>query len=196
MKDFFKDIKTLLIVVLIVIILIMRACSGGGNDNVVTEPTIITETVTKWDTLKIDSLVYVPKWRTKIETIHDTIPTDIDTLSILKDYYAKYFYTDTLSLDSLGNIVINDTISRNSILFREIQPNVLIPTTTVTNTVYINNREFYGGIGMKGRTNQLNYLGGELLYKTKSKQVYGVGVGVNQDFQPVLGFSMYWKIGK
>ena len=56
MKDFFKDIKTLLIVVLIVIILIMRACSGGGNDNVVTEPTIITETVTKWDTLKIDSL--------------------------------------------------------------------------------------------------------------------------------------------
>ena len=196
MKDFFKDIKTLLIVVLIVIILIMRACSGGRNNNVVTDPTIITETITKWDTLKIDSLVYVPKWRTKIETIHDTIPTDIDTLSILKDYYAKYFYTDTLSLDSLGNIVINDTISRNSILFREIQPNVLIPTTTVTNTVYINNREFYGGFGMKGRTNQLNYLGGELLYKTKSKQVYGVGVGVNQDFQPVLGFSMYWKIGK
>ena len=196
MKDFFKDIKTLLIVVLIVIILIMRACSGGRNNNVVTDPTIITETITKWDTLKIDSLVYIPKWRTKIETIHDTIPTDIDTLSILKDYYAKYFYTDTLSLDSLGNIVINDTISRNSILFREIQPNVLIPTTTVTNTVYINNREFYGGIGMKGRTNQLNYLGGELLYKTKSKQVYGVGVGVNQDFQPVLGFSMYWKIGK
>ena len=174
----------------------MRACSGGGNDNVVTEPTIITETVTKWDTLKIDSLVYVPKWRTKIETIHDTIPTDIDTLSILKDYYAKYFYTDTLSLDSLGNIVINDTISRNSILFREIQPNVLIPTTTVTNTVYINNREFYVGVGLKGRTNQINYLGGELLYKTKNKQVYGVGIGVNQDFQPVLGFSMHWKLSK
>jgi len=196
LKETFKDIKTLLIVVLVAIILLMRACSGGKNGTDIAEPTIITETVTKWNTLKIDSLVYIPKWRTKITTVHDTIPADIDTLSILKDYYAKYFYTDTLSLDSLGNIVINDTISRNSILFREIQPNVLIPTTTVTNTVYINNREFYVGVGLKGRTDQINYLGGELLYKTKNKQVYGVGIGVNQDFQPVLGFSMHWKLSK
>jgi len=174
----------------------MRACDGGKNRTVITEPTTITKTITKWDTLKIDSLVYVPRWRTKVTTVHDTIPTDIDTLSILKDYYAKYFYTDTLSLDSLGSIVINDTISKNSIIFREIQPNVLIPTTTVTNTVFVNNREFYVGFGLKGRTDQINYLGGELLYRTKSKQVYGVGIGVNQGFQPVLGFSMYWKLGK
>ena len=72
MKDFFKDIKTLLIVVLVAIILLMRACSGGKDGTVITEPTIITETITKWDTLKIDSLVYVPKWRTKIKTVHDT----------------------------------------------------------------------------------------------------------------------------
>ena len=196
MKEIFKDIKTLLIVVLVAIILFMRACSGGKNSTVVTEPTIITKTVTKWDTLKIDSLVYVPRWRTKVTTVHDTIPADVDTLSILKDYYAKYFYTDTLSLDSLGSIVINDTVSKNSIIFREIHPNVLIPTTTVTNTVYINKREFYVGFGLKGRTNQINYLGGELLYKTKNKQIYGAGVGLNQDFQPTLGFSMYWKLGK
>jgi len=196
LKETFKDIKTLLIVVLVAIILLMRACSGGKNGTDIAEPTIITETVTKWDTLKIDSLVYVPKWKTRIETVHDTIPADIDTLSILKDYYAKYFYTDTLSLDSLGSIVINDTVSRNSIIFREIQPNVLIPTTTVTNTVFINKREFYVGFGLKGRTDQINYLGGELLYKTKNKQVYGVGIGVNQDFQPVLGFSMHWKLSK
>ena len=174
----------------------MRACSGGKSGTVVTEPITITKTVTKWDTLKIDSLVYKPQWRTKITTVHDTIPAKIDTLSILKDYYTKYFYTDTLNLDSLGNIVINDTISKNSIIFREIKPNVLIPTTTITNTVYINNREFYVGFGLKGKSNQLNHLGGELLYRTKNKQVYGVGVGLNQDFQPALGFSMYWKLGK
>ena len=196
MKDFFKDIKTLLIVVLIVIIIIMRSCSGDRNNTMIPEPITITQTVTKWDTLKIDSLVYVPRWRTKINTVHDTIPADIDTLYILKDYYSKYFYTDTLNLDSLGSIVINDTISKNSILFREIHPNVLIPTTTITNTVYINKREFYGGFGIKGRSNQLNYLGGELLFKTKNNQAYNIGVGLNQDFQPVLGFGMYWKIGK
>ncbi|MDA8959228.1 hypothetical protein N9F64_00355 [bacterium] len=197
MKDFFKDIKTLLIVVLVAIILLMRACSGKEGKGIAkNEPITITQTVTKWDTVTIDSLVYIPKWKTKIETIHDTVPANIDTLDILKDYYTKYFYTDTLDLDSLGSIVINDTISRNSILFREIQPNIFIPTTTVTNTVFINNREFYVGFGLKGRTDQINYLGGELLYRTKNKQVYGAGVGLNQDFQPILGFSMYWKLGK
>jgi len=197
LKDFFKDIKTLLIVVLVAIILLMRACSGKEGKGIAkNEPITITQTVTKWDTVTIDSLVYIPKWKTKIETIHDTVPANIDTLDILKDYYTKYFYTDTLDLDSLGSIVINDTISRNSILFREIQPNIFIPTTTVTNTVFINNREFYVGFGLKGRTDQINYLGGELLYRTKNKQVYGAGVGLNQDFQPILGFSMYWKLGK
>jgi hypothetical protein len=177
----------------------MRACSGDGKNNnnvTITTPSTITETRVEWDTLKIDSLVYVPRWKTKVNTVHDTILADIDTLNILKDYYTKYFYTDTLDLDSLGSIIINDTISKNSIIFREIQPNVFIPTTTVTNTVLVNNREFYAGFGLKGRIDQINYLGGELLFRTKNKQAYSIGVGVNQDFQPVLGFGMYWKIGK
>ena len=196
MKVFFKNIQTLLIVVLVAIILFMRACSGSKTPTPTSEPITLTQTVTKWDTLKIDSLVYVPRWKTKVNTIHDTILADIDTLNILKDYYTKYFYTDTLNLDSLGNIIINDTISRNSIIFRKITPNILFPTTTVTNTVYINKREFYGGFGIKGKSDQLNYLGGELLFRTKNKQAYSVGVGINQDFQPILGFGMYWKIGK
>ena len=174
----------------------MRACSGSGNQTIATDPITITNVEVKWDTLKIDSIVYVPKWRTKIETIHDTIPTIVDTLYILKDYYATYAYADTLNLDSIGNIIINDTITQNLIISRKITPNVLIPTTTITNTVYINNREFYGGLGLQGRTNQLNYLGGELLYKTKNKQIYSFGLGVNQDFQPVMSGRIYWKIGK
>jgi len=174
----------------------MRACSGSGNQTIATDPITITNVEVKWDTLKIDSIVYVPKWRTKIETIHDTIPTIVDTLYILKDYYATHAYVDTLNLDSIGNIIINDTITQNLIISRKITPNVLIPTTTITNTVYINNREFYGGLGLQGRTNQLNYLGGGLLYKTKNKQIYGFGLGVNQDFQPIMSGRIYWKIGK
>lgn len=193
MKDFFKNIQTLLIVALVIIILFMRDCRGG-NDPI--EPKVITKVEVKWDTLKIDSLVYVPKWKTKIKIIHDTIPSDVDTLSILKDYYTKYFYTDTLNLDSLGSIIINDTISKNSILSRKIQPNVLIPTTTIINTVYINENEFYLGVGLQGKTNQLNYLGGEMLWRSKKRNVYGFGLGVNQDFQPVLSTRMYWRIGK
>ena len=144
----------------------------------------------------IEKTSYIPQWKTKYLTKTDTIPSNTDTVAILKDYYAKYFYVDTIYIDTLGYAVINDTISQNSIISRGIKSNFLIPNKTVTNTFYINNREFYWGLGLAGSTKQLNYLGGELLFKSKKHQVYGFGIGINQDFQPVLSGRMYWKIGK
>ena len=149
MKDYFKNIQTLLIVVLVVLLFLQRSCSSTS----VPEPKVITETVTKWDTVSITKTEYIPKWKTRIETIHDTIPSSIDTVAILKDYYAKYFYTDTIQIDTLGSIVINDTITRNLISMRDVQSNIFIPTTTITNTIYLYKREFYGGFSV-GATNQ------------------------------------------
>ena len=82
------------------------------------------------------------------------------------------------------------------ILARDIRTNLLIPTTTITKEIYLNNREFYWGIGLQGKSSQLNYLGGELLYRTKTQQVYGVGLGLNQDFQPVFSGRVYWKLNR
>jgi hypothetical protein len=126
----------------------------------------------------------------------DTFTTPIDTLSVLKDYYAKYFYTDTIMIDSLGYVTINDTITRNLISFRDVQSEILIPTTTITNTVYINKRELYVGTTLNGDRTQLNNLSGNLLYKTKKRNVYNIGVGVDSDFKPVYTIGMYWKFGK
>lgn len=196
MKDSFKNLQSLLIVVLVAIILIMRSCDGDNSGNGITEPITITKIETRYDTIVEKVPEYVPKWRVKYVTEIDTFQTPIDTVSILRDYYAKYVYSDTLKIDTLGYAVINDTISRNTILSRDIKTNLLIPTTTVTNTVYINQRELYWGLGVQGRKDQLNYLGGELLLRSKKQNVYGFGLGVNQDFQPVISGRMYWKIGK
>lgn len=192
MKDFFKNIQSLLIVVLVVIILFMRSCSGNSDP---VEPEVITKIEVRYDTIETIKETYVPKWKTKIVTEIDTFQASIDTLSILRDYYSKYYYSDTLKIDTVGYAVINDTITQNTILTRDVRTNILIPTTTITKEIYLNNREFYWGVGLQGRTDQLNYLGGELLYKNKKRQVYGFGLGVNQDFQPVLSGRMYWKIG-
>ena len=192
MKDYFKNIQTLLIVVLVVLLFLQRSCSSTS----VPEPKVITETVTKWDTVSITKTEYIPKWKTRIETIHDTIPSSIDTVAILKDYYAKYFYTDTIQIDTLGSIVINDTITRNLISMRDVQSNIFIPTTTITNTIYLYKREFFGGISV-GTTNQaVQNINGELLYINKKRDAYGFGIGLNPDFQPVYTVRMYWKIGK
>ena len=192
MKDFFKNIQTLLIVVLIALLFLQRSCSSPDP----VEPTVITKIEVKYDTIETVKEVYVPKWRTRVVTETEFIPTEIDTTAILRDYYAKYFYSDTLQIDTIGFAVINDTISRNTILARDVKTNILIPTTIIKKEIYLNNREFYWGLGLQGRTDQINYLGGELLYRNKKRQVYGFGLGVNQDFQPVLSGRLYWKIGK
>ena len=206
MKKLFNNIQLVIIVVLIIIIILQQQCSGPStglnlfNKNLKQptpiEGTVITKIETKWDTIKIDSLIYVPKWRTHTITEYDTIPANIDTLSILKDYYTKYFYTDTLDLDTLGNIVINDTISQNLITSRKIIPNIYIPTTTIERDSLISKNEFYYGFGLAGNRQQFNYIGGELLWRSKRKKVIGLGVGINQNLQPVLTGRLFWKIGK
>ena len=193
MRNYFGDIKTLLIVVLGVIIFLTRSCQGGSD---ITEPQVITEVVTHWDTVKVENTKYVPKVIERIVVNIDTFATPIDTLSVLQDYYAKYFYTDTIKIDTLGYVTINDTITRNLISFRDVQSEILIPTTTITNTVYINKRELYWGTTLNGDRTQLNNLSGNFLYKTKKRNVYNIGVGVDSEFKPVYTIGMYWKLSK
>ena len=155
-----------------------------------------TEVVTKWDTVEVAKTEYVPKIIEKVVVDIDTFTAPIDTVSVLEDYYAKYFYTDTIQIDTLGSVVINDTITRNLISFRDVQSNIFIPTTTITNTVYLNRREFYGGISLTGQPTQLDFINGELLYKGKKRNAYGIGVGLNPQFEPIYTFKIFWKIGK
>ena len=195
MKAFFKNIQTLLIVVLVVVILFMRSCDGGGGS---VEPKVITKVETKWDTITITKNVYIPKWKTKIVTEVDSILINvpIDTLEVLKDYYAKNVFVDEIKLDSLGVVTITDTIYKNTVWRRAVESNILIPTTTITKEIYLNNREFYWGLNVAGNRNQINYLGGGILFKSKRKNIYGLGVGVNENFEPIISASYYMKLGK
>ena len=88
MKNYFKNIQTLLIVVLAVLLFLQKSCSSTPP----VEPKVITEVVTHWDTVKVETTKYVPKIVEKVVVDIDTFSTPIDTVSVLKDYYAKYFY--------------------------------------------------------------------------------------------------------
>lgn len=173
----------------------MRNCSSNG-DVTPTSPTTITEISIKYDTIRDTIPEYIPKWKTRVKIETDTFTQPIDTLSILADYYVKYYYKDTIKIDTIGYIVVADTVTRNSIFSRNVMSNFAIPTTTITHTKYINNREFYVGLKVQGRTDQLNYVGGELLFKAKKQQAYTIGVGLNNEFQPVISGGMFFKIGK
>lgn len=204
MKTFFSNIQTIIIVVLLVIVLLQQQCSKStidfnmfGKGKTIRDTAYVTKIETRWKTIKVDSIVYVPKWRVKTDTVNKTkiILKDVDTAAILRDYYATYFYPDTLNLDTLGKIVISDSVTQNTIISRSIQPNLTIPERTIYRDSIINKREFYAGIGLAGTKQQFNYIGGELLYRSKRKQVIGIGAGINQDLQPVLSGRLMWKLG-
>lgn len=184
------DFSKLVVLVLVVVILLQTKC--GGN----TEPEVITTTKieTKYDTIKVDSLVYVPKWRTKVEVIRDEIPAEVDTLSILKDYYAKYIYIDTLDLDTFGTIVVKDTVTENKIKSRQFYSNIILPTTTITNTAYKNKRKLYSGVNLSGNREVINQIGVGFILKGKNSKLYGAGIGVNQNLQPIVTGSLYWEV--
>jgi hypothetical protein len=198
MKKYFGDIRNLIILVLIIVILLLRQCSGDGGEITPSEPTIVTKVETKYDTITIDKKVYVPKWKTKIVTQVDSIlvNTPIDTLEVLKDYYAKNVFVDKIELDSLGFVTITDTIWKNTLFNRLVESEIIIPTTTVTQTEYINPREFYIGFGLNGTSKQFNYVGGSILYRTRKKQAFGLGIGLNDQFQPIISTQFLWKLGK
>ena len=198
MKKIFKNFQTLTIIGLIIVIFLLRECKGESKGAPI-EPATIVKIETKYDTIVETVETYIPEYRTKVKwktvhdtiEVHDTIPTD--TASILKDYFATYAYTDTLKTDSV-TFVINDTISQNKILSRGINYSLVYPTTIISTEREVNKRELYIGFGLGGDKQQLSFVGSELMLRNKKERIYGVGLGINNSFEPILTFKMSWKI--
>ena len=198
MKITWERIQSITIVVLVIIILLMSKCSGEDNPRPV-DTKVITETKIVWDTLEVEKKVYIPKWRTKVETKYDTtyveVPAEVDTMNILKDYYSKYVYVDTLFLDTLGYITLVDTVTENKIFNRTNIPEIRIPTKIQKDVVYINEREFYAGMGARTNGKNISWMGLEGLYKTKKGNTFTLGIGTDNENNFSVGGGVHWRIG-
>jgi len=197
-KTLFERIKSTIITVLVVIIILLSKCSGEiGDVNLdVNEPTVVIETITLTDTITVVEEKFVPKWRTKV--IRDTVEVqnvlEVDTLSILKDYFEKYVYSDTIQIDSLGYITILDTLSQNRILYRKPTINIQIPTKTITIVDEKNEREFYAGLGVRTTMNRYTWMGLEGVIRTKKGNTFLIGFGTDNENNFSMGGSVHWKI--
>jgi hypothetical protein len=200
LKSLFKNFQSLIIIGLIIVIFLLRECRGEKSP-LPAEPVTIVKIETKYDTIVETVPTYIPKYKTRVKwktktvhdtvEIHDTIP--VDTASVLEEYFATYAYTDTLKKDSV-TFIINDTISQNKILSRGIKYNLVYPTTIIQTEREVNERELYVGFGLGGDRQQISYAGSELILRTKKEKLYGVGIGINNSFQPILTFKMNWKV--
>jgi len=205
MKTILKylDLKTLLIIVLAIIILILRSCTSTGDK--------------KEDIIKVDGKKYIvvkheidTVYKPTIQTVYkdgktiyrDTpvyinVPTNVDTMSILKDYYTKVTYKDTLHLkDSLGYISVVDTIFNNKILNRVWDSHV--NKITINDKIYLKElpktQLYFGGVLGFDKVDIVNFAGPSFILKTKKDHMYSLGIGYSNNKTVSIQGGIYWKI--
>lgn len=205
------DIKTIAVVVLVGVIVFQRC---GGNNITPSKNPIVKIDGKKYEEIKhtIDTQ-YIPQPYTVIkkgkDIYHDTtiyvkIPTDkpIDTALILKNFYAKNVYKDTLFMkdSNLGYVSVVDTISENRILNRKwdsqikklMVKDVQIVKELPTNQIYV------GVNGSMNKVDIVSSIGAGVILKTKTDKIYQLGVGIdnriNGTLTPFIGGGIYWKL--
>jgi hypothetical protein len=201
------NIRNIIILVLLGILILSRynGCAGKNVQTKIVKVHGKSYQVIKHkiDTLQIIKKIFIDRPGKDIyhdTTIYVQIPMSIDTLAIIRDYFAKNVYKDTLVLDdSLGIVFIQDTISQNKIVHRTFKANVR--ERLVNETIYLTelpkSQLYYGLEGTFDKIDLFKGIGGGLLYKTKSDKIYKFNLGVmsNQnDINPYANFGMYWKI--
>lgn len=131
----------LIIAMLVIVIILLLTCNKRKPD--VQQP---VNTIVKTDTVIVkesfDIPVYVPQpyavirdkvvYRNKIDTLIEYVESD----DIVKDWRDAHLYADTQAT-KYGQLIINDTITKNRIAGRSIKTNFSIPviTNTVTSTI-------------------------------------------------------------
>ena len=188
-----------LIASLVAIIILQRSCNNNMDidDNKITVKTDTVWKVTKDTVFKTVNAVKteyisIDKEEYKPGESIDTCKTRFN--SLLKEHLVRTVYSDTLKLDSLGTVIIQDTVWLNKLYGkREYIKDYKIPFVTKTITkkedprrqMYIGGNSFIGGSGL---------LTPGLIYKDRKDRVYQANIGLGIDGSINYGFGMYWKI--
>ena len=200
-------------IALLVAIVVFQQC--GGNKKGTGE--IVKVDGKKYELIKheIDTVEVV---KTKVVTkkgediYHETIvekeviiPTIVDTAALLKDFFAKNIYKDTLNLpDSLGIVSLIDTITQNKIFGRTF--NASVKQRTIKETTIVKElpktKVFYGLEGGFNKADVVSHLGLGVLINTKQDKIFHLGIGAanrttdgtSGALSPYIGGGVYWKI--
>jgi len=163
-----------------------------------------TDTVTVVDT----KLVFK-----KGETVYEKVTVEkkvevaavVDTASILKQYYSRVGYQDTLRLQE-GSVSVLDSITENRIFARSfiasIKPTVEIKKDTVMIKEPAKTKIYYGPEGGFNHTNLVSHLGIAVLVKSKKDRMYNIGIGYSsqvvgsklQSWTPYISTGIFWRV--
>jgi hypothetical protein len=193
MKSIFKLLLVVGLGILVYVLLTgkVESCqqTPQGSDTTIVHDTAWNIKVEKYPVYKPGPTVTLPgdtQW----------LSQPIDTMKLLRDYYAKRVYFDTIWIDSFGFVAWLDTVNKNTVSARQKEKNYKIPT--ITKTVTINN--YYTQSRQLNVTAAVNptrgILYGGVSYEDRKDRIYHVstGYGFGGFGGVVIGYSMpLWK---
>jgi hypothetical protein len=119
----------------------------------------------------------------------------VDTASILRDYFARVVYLDTLKDDSSAFIAIRDTVTENRLRGRQLyfanrKPTAIIHTTTVQPSE-TERMKLYAGAMLALTPEDKSDIGPVIMMMTPKGAGYSYAYGVNEKSHTL---TVVWKI--
>lgn len=184
----------LIIAVLVIVIIFLRSCGPKPEPQ---KPVITIKYDTVYIPVKKDT-IYVPGVTKYLPGEIIPVNGKVDTLAILKDYFAKRYYQDTVKIDKYGYLLVRDTITQNRVISRKTKLDIKIPvitkTVTIDNPPKQVNQIYIGGTLGGNKTQIFNFIGPSILLKTKQEKIYSLSLGLSSSGNIGYAGSIYWKI--
>lgn len=189
----------IVILILVIVILLQRSCNDirPNKDVEIKTDTVykhINDTIIKKVNIVKKEYVYIDKPQYKPGETIDTCKARFNDL--LKEHLTMNIYSDTIKIDSIGRLIIKDTVWTNKLHGqRKIFADYKIPTITKTVTKFEEpKRQLYIGGNILGNTNSLQSITPGILYKNKKDQIYQANIGIGNNGDIIYGLGLYWKI--
>lgn len=190
----------------LIFILFLQRCND--RDKINESPNVVVKIDTVWfirDTIVYGKpqLIYGQR-DTIFENSIEYIPSDDyaelaqQFQQLKEDLLSKNTYRDTLKIDSIGYVSVEDQIQRNQVLNRKYRYSLKYPEITKTITTTLpSKKQFYVGGGLGGNEQQLiSTVDLGILYKDKKDRIFGAKVikNLEPNLPITYGVSSYWKI--
>lgn len=182
-----KNNLTLILLFIIIILLGLNYCSRVNPIN--NYETISSDTTLTYDTTiyHINNVNVKPQHITYKDTV---IIDEAKIKELLNDYFAVYKYKDTLKNDTSATIILEENISQNKILTRDLMFVNNRPTKVIINNLKPTPHiiSFFGGLSNIEKNNIVFGIGGGIKYDK-----HNLGVYINTNKSLTLNYNYYLK---
>lgn len=182
--------KNTIIGILITIVIIFSFTVGYQTYPKWNTPDVVNDTIWKVDTVEHTIVDTFPWFVTKRDTViyRDTVPADIDTSAIIKEYLSVRYYTRQWQ-DSSVIITVDDAVSENRLIDQSLRYEITRPQSiiNVTENKYSYSRYLYAGLQTDMKTASVS------LFYADKRALYGLGY---DPFNKRINLTTGIKIGK